>query len=438
LSNKLLLTVLLTLLPGQAPAQTGAPKNFKFTQLEDKLLEEVELIDRQFDKKGLVFGDPALESHLEQIARPILEAAGTPERVHWRFRILRDPSVNAFALPNGSIYLHTGILSLLENDAQLAGVLAHEITHVTNRHTFEQYRSYRKKMVTVHVLSGLSAWTPGAQAWGSAIRIVSEFGGIAVILSVIGYSRELEREADIFAVDRVSAAGYDPMQVPRTFQLLDEKLEIEPVRTFYRDHPKLEDRVKYTTAMAQSKPAAAAVPDTSTAYLALAERAVRYNVQADLDSRRFRTAVARAQRLTGFRPNDPSATVLLAEAYRALGARTAEPPKEEIQSPVRSGARRRLNKRTAEEEESELLAQSGGPEIRKANLEKSEELFRKALTSDSSFAPAWRGLGFLYEEQSKPADALPAYRKYLDLAPNAPDKLRVQRRIEGITKEPAR
>ena len=76
----------------------------------------------------------------------------TPENVLWRFRAIRDLEINAFALPNGSIYVTTGLLSRMENEAQLAGVLAHEVTHVTNRHTYLEYRSARKKMVAIDVM----------------------------------------------------------------------------------------------------------------------------------------------------------------------------------------------------------------------------------------------------------------------------------------------
>lgn len=426
----------LALLSSSAWGQATPPKDFKFTQVDEKLLDEVETVDRQFEKKGLVFNDPGLEAHLEDLVKPTLLSVGTPERVRWRFRVLRDPSVNAFAMPNGSVYVHTGLLALMENDAQLAGILAHEITHVTNRHTYQQHRSYRKKMVALHVLAAAASWAPTGTTWGAAINVVANVSQAALIASVFGYSRELEREADTFAVDRMAAAGYDPAELPKTFKLMDEKLEVEPVQTFYRDHPKLEERVAYTTTMAKSKPSPSAASPSGEAYLGTVEKAVQYNIQADVDSRRFRTALARAQRLVNLHPDDAKNTFLLAETYRTLGARTAQPIEKDLTSRGKSDARKLLVRRTAEEEDKELLARPDGPKTRRANQEKAEELYKKAQAIDASYANVYRGVGLLYEDQGKSAEALGAYRKYLELAPEASDNLRIQRRIDALALKP--
>src|SRR5262249_52894121 len=105
-------------------------KDFRFSPADEKLLEDANELDRQFEKKGLVYHDPAAEDYLVRIAKNLLAGAQPPDRVSYRFHILRDPMVNAFALPNGSIYVNTGLIAALENEGQLASVLGHEITHV--------------------------------------------------------------------------------------------------------------------------------------------------------------------------------------------------------------------------------------------------------------------------------------------------------------------
>src|ERR1044072_2686845 len=84
-------------------SQINPPKDFKFTQVDDKLLGEVETADRLLEKKGLVFNDPDLDFYLDQLSKPILASIAVPDKTRWRVKVLRDPSVNAFALPNGSI-----------------------------------------------------------------------------------------------------------------------------------------------------------------------------------------------------------------------------------------------------------------------------------------------------------------------------------------------
>lgn len=98
------------------------------------------LLAERFDKEGLVYHNGELEAYLERIGQTVV-ADKDIENVNWKFHALRDPTPNAFALPNGSIYINTGLLALLDDEAQLAGVLAHEITHVSRRHTYLQNRS---------------------------------------------------------------------------------------------------------------------------------------------------------------------------------------------------------------------------------------------------------------------------------------------------------
>lgn len=142
----IVLTILIFSLVPVISAQ-GVQKNepFIFTKADLSLLEQCDLLDQKFEKEGVVYTDAALNTYLDRVGKSLLPAGDQLERVQWRFQVLRDPSENAFALPNGSIYLHSGILSLLENESQLAAVMAHEMVHVLNRHAQQEHRSIRKK-----------------------------------------------------------------------------------------------------------------------------------------------------------------------------------------------------------------------------------------------------------------------------------------------------
>ena len=128
-----------------------AAQTFKFTKVDLELLREVEGFDKYVEEQGWVYREPETDKYVQQLGLSLVPAE-TPENVNWRFRVIRDVEVNAFALPNGSIYVNSGLLSRMENEAQLAGVLAHEITHVVNRHSYLENRSSRKKMVAVDVI----------------------------------------------------------------------------------------------------------------------------------------------------------------------------------------------------------------------------------------------------------------------------------------------
>ena len=102
----------------------------------------------------MVYHDEAMDTYVNQVGRAMLPSGTAPERVLWQFRVIRDPMANAFALPNGSIYVTTGLVSKLENEDQFAGVLAHEMTHVTDRHAYLAFRDYRKKATIANIAAG--------------------------------------------------------------------------------------------------------------------------------------------------------------------------------------------------------------------------------------------------------------------------------------------
>jgi predicted Zn-dependent protease len=422
------------LLAGLSWPAAQETRGFVFTPADEEMLAEVEALDRQFERRGLVFKDPALEVYLERLAAPVIALAGTPERVRWRFRVLKDPSVNAFALPNGSVYLHTGLLALLENESQVAGVLAHEIIHVTKRHTYLHYRSYRKKAFVRHMVVAASQAAPMVPVGGSFGVVLSVFEQVGQRLSstpLFGFSVDHEREADRLAIDLVAEAGFDPAEIPKTFKLLGETLDPEPMRTFYRDPERLAQRLEQTAKLVADKPASDS-PAPGSGYLEIASKAIQYNIQADIDSRRFRTALARAQRMAEFRPEDQENRFLFAEAWRALDVRTPAPTARELTREGQSEARNRLRRKTAEEEEKELLSRPEGQANRRANFEKAEELYRSYMSNRAAQAKVHRSLGMLYEEQGRTEQAREAYRSFLELAPESADALRVQRRLEAL------
>lgn len=412
--------------------------NFKFTQVDLKLLDEVNEFERQLDKKGLVLHNDKLTAYVEDIGNLLLGDQPVPERVTFKFRVLRDPMINAFALPNGSIYVNTGLLAVLENEGELASVLGHEITHVINRHTYFSNRSLRKKMVAIDVFEAIGAaggYAPISSIFGAAAVVAGAVGGVMVTATVYGYSQDLEREADRNGIDRMNRAGYDPRAMPRAFERLDERLEYEPIEGFYRSHPKLAERRATAQDLANGMATKGKKEGTEAEYLTNTAPAICYNIQADLGSRRARTALARSKRLTHWNPQDPNYQVLEADAYRALGAKTAEPSPEELEKHGQAEHRKRYFRLTEEEEQKELLAKPGGAEQRQANFEEAEKHYLEAVKINATLADPHRGLGFLYEAEAKPADAAREYHRYLELAaPDSFDRLRIERRVSALEK----
>jgi predicted Zn-dependent protease len=174
--------------------------------------EEIQLgaeVDREFLSNSRRYVDPALEEYVAALGRRLAAVSERPD-LPWSFHIADDEIVNAFALPGGRIYVTRGLLAHLESEAELAGVLGHEIGHVTARHS-------------VHGLSRDLAITLGVAA-GLALFDVGDAGEFATSLGLglvfLKFSRNQERQADQLGVRYTERAGLDPHGVVEALRVL--------------------------------------------------------------------------------------------------------------------------------------------------------------------------------------------------------------------------
>ena len=419
--------------------------SFQFTDIDHQVLQDSDAVDRQYVKKGLVMQDPQLQAYLDSIGKRILGSRPAPEQVEFKFRVLRDPMVQAFALPNGSVYVTTGLLSLLDDEPQLAAVLGHETAHVYERHGYLQNRSVRKKALAVNILQIAASGAPvgpnfseSAQLFGAALQVGAAVSSQVIIASIFGYSREMEQQADSDGLIAMSNAAYDPMAMAQAFKLLDDdsSLEFEPIQGFYRDHPKLTDRrefaLQYASAHKPDKP----VTEDKKAYADNVSAAICSEIQLDLSSRRERTAVARAAKLESMFPNTPKYETLLADSYRELGAKTKLPSQEERTRHGQSEHRKEYFKMTPEEEQKALLQTPDGEAAMRANEATAEQLYESALKDSTNYADAHKGLGLLFEQEGRYSDAATEYQTYLStVAGTSMDRLRFERRLANVQKQ---
>lgn len=433
-------------LPSASPFEvpSGPGQGFAFTKIDTDLMDESNAVDALYEKKGLVMHDPVLQAFLDSVGKRVLANRPIPENVTFRFRALRDPMVNAFALPNGSIYVTTGLLALLENEAELAGVLGHETSHVFERHTYLENRSVRKKALTINVLEIVASAAPtgnnlsaGVQLFGASVQLAAMIGSDIIVATIYGYSREMEHQADSDGLAAMTAASYDPSAMARSFELLDHdsSLEYEPIQTFYRDHPKLSDRREFATQFASTHKAGTFVIGDTKAYLDSVSAAIVYEIGADLSSRRERTAVDRSARLSAMFPDNPKYKVLLADSYRALGAKTKAPTDEERTRHGQSEHRKEYFSMTPEEEQKKLREKPEGQSALRDNEALAEQLYKSVIQSSPNYAAAHSGLGFLFEQEGKYNDAVSEYQTYLQMeAGTSMDHLRIQRRLAAVQK----
>ena len=425
--------------PVQATEPPQGKETFTFGKADLDLLEQANLLDVKLDKEGLVYNDRELEDYINRIGQSLLPLSAPPEHVTWRFRVLRDPLGNAFALPNGSIYVNSGLLALFENESQLAGVLAHEITHVRNWHSYLTNRSVRKKALTINLLALVSAFTP-YNTVGTVITLVAAVSQQLLVFSMFGYSRELEREADAYAANRLVESKYDSRELAAAFTLMKKDFEGEnfEAKMLYRDHDKLDDRIKDVNQIVGNRSVLSAdeVKAQRERYFAATEKVARHNTQLAIDARRFRTAIAMSEKLVAGHPSAENLAVL-ADAYRLTGPRSATLTEEERSGKGKKEMQKLRQKMTLNEEENTLLATPIGQATRLDNQRKAEELYQKALALDAANAKAHLGLGLLYETMGKPQKAAAELRRFLELEPGSVERQRIQRRIEALEKSGA-
>ena len=421
----------------KAPVEATPPpvnEQFKFGEVDIEILEQADLLDARFERDGLVLADEATNAYLRRIGQSLVPRDLKLERVTWKFRALRDPQPNAFALPNGSIYVTTGLITLIDNESQLAAIIAHELTHVMRRHTYLSNRSNRKKFLTMNVMQAVGAYAP-LSVVGAVIMAVTTVAPFIMMATMYGYSRDLEREADLKGIDMMISAEYPPEEMVNVMKLLDKDIEGENVRLFYNDHPALDERIKYLSGYLGSR-ANTVTPEMELhrerkLYFQNVEPLMRHDIQLAINAGRGRSAVYLAQRLVDFQA-DSENSFWLAESYRALGPRSPQLTEKELTNSAMKDAAKKREKRTAEEEERDLLATPVGKENWQKHSQLAEDFYKRALNAENPVPVAHRGLGLLYEKLERASDAVGAYEKYLELSPSATDRERIQRRITAL------
>lgn len=202
-------------------------------QLEADLAGKLDLVD-----------DPAALAYLRDAGGRIVAETPLAGR-EWRFHLVRDPTVNAFNLPGGLVYVHTGLIAAADDASEFAGVLAHEIAHGAARHGTQQL-SQR------YGLAALASLVLG-QDPGMLESIAAQ---IAAGGALARFSRAHEREADELGLGYMHAAGYDPDGMPGMFEDLLAARRRRPgsVEQFFSSHPLTEERIEATRRLAAALP----------------------------------------------------------------------------------------------------------------------------------------------------------------------------------------
>jgi len=188
----------------------------------------------QVDKEAKFVDDPIITEYVNRVGQNIV--LHSDSKVPFTIKVIDSDEVNAFALPGGFFYVNRGLILAADNEAELAGVMAHEIAHVAARHAMENEAKMRA--MDMGMLAGILLGGPIVS------NILYNGGGFLQGLAFLKFSRGAEEEADKLGVQYMWAAGYDPGAMATMFEKLEAKNKKKPgtIAKLFADHPAPADR----------------------------------------------------------------------------------------------------------------------------------------------------------------------------------------------------
>lgn len=356
-----------------APLSGYEPDSLLLEEEENELWAASERFERHLERKDALYRDEALQDYLDGIAARLLSNRLRNPALSPRVRVVKAPDVNAFVMPNGALYMTMGLLARLENEAQAATVLGHELVHYLNRHALKEIRTQENTAGFAAVFGVILASVTGP----AALQLMVE-------ASVAGYSRDLETEADVEGFRLMQEAGYDPAEAPGAFEhLLQISMEEgEEQEGAFASHPKLQarrDAMRRLAAAEQERRPTRTKPFAGDAdYVAKVETLRLDNAALDVQRGRHKIAEAAVERHLSLNPRSAQAHFLRGEIIRMSPA--------DDQTAARALA-----------------------------------AYRRSAGLPDTPAEAYRELGLLYRSMGRDEEATAAFRQYLSAKPGAAD-----------------
>ncbi len=242
---RVFLALLIAMPAGVAPAQITLPDLGESSQAEltPQMERRIgEQIMRQIRRDPDYVSDPEVMAYIQSVGQRLV--AGSPEaRQEFEFFVVRDATVNAFALPGGYVGVHTGLLTAAASEAELAGVLAHEIAHVTQRHMSRQFEK-QSQLSTLSMIGMLIALAAARSSPGAAQAAIVG-ASAAPVQAFLAFNRDFEREADRVGFQILQQAGFDVYGMPSFFEKLQQASRNydNNAPVYLRTHPLTTERI---------------------------------------------------------------------------------------------------------------------------------------------------------------------------------------------------
>ncbi len=256
----LVLSLLTLILPLQACSTNAATGKSIFAGLMSPQDEQTTGDEQHSDivkQYGGVSDNTALNQYITMIGTKLVPYTERRDVPNYTFTVLNTDDINAFAVPGGYIYVTRGLLNLAQNEAQVAGVVAHELGHIQARHSAQQYSQTAVANIGVGLL--------GSVLGGATGQLASQVAGFGAQAGLLKYSREDEYEADSLGIRYMQLANYDPTEMAHFLEMLERNTQFEnsisksgggSQLTFMSTHPSTPARISRAYALASRAPQA--------------------------------------------------------------------------------------------------------------------------------------------------------------------------------------
>ena len=220
----------------EAIGERDVGKGINFYSIEKEIALGKQLA-AEVERNAKIVDDPVIAEYINRVGQNLVR--NSDARVPFTIKVIDSDEINAFALPGGYFYVNSGLVKLAGGEAELAGVMAHEIAHVAARHGTKQATKGQITNLATIPLIFLGGWT------GYGIR---QAAGLAIPLTFLKFSRNFEREADFLGVQYLYKTGYDPAAMIQFFERLKaqkkKKTSKSRIAKVFKTHPLTEDRIK--------------------------------------------------------------------------------------------------------------------------------------------------------------------------------------------------
>jgi predicted Zn-dependent protease len=372
----------------------GEQRQFVIENDERRLWKRCEEDQNILLKSGFIYEDKDLAEYLNILADKLLLKETKETGLNIKVYVLKDPSINAFMYPNGIMFVHTGLLANAENEAQIATILGHEITHFIKRHSLKNFRNIKNASAFFSTLIMTNAALSRYSQNADLTNLLLQHGFLS---SITGYSRDMEYEADEGGFSLLAKNEYDTGEAPRVFEALERDIKEEKRKEpfAYSDHPHVKDRIRNFSKLCKNYTKSGGGEQNKIIGVDIYNLRIKNllldNAIMDIKMNRFKSANRAIDRYLKLEPKKPEGYFYLGELFR--------------------------NRKEA------------------GDLEKAIDNYKKAIEIDNNFAAAHRELGFLYYKEKRNEEATKEFETYLSLASTVSDVNYIRGYLDKIHKK---